>query len=264
MPKDNSNNSSKPSIRITDIGHSTMLIDMAGIKVLTDPWFSDPILGIVTHPHGVGLKIEEVPRLDIILISHGHFDHCDIKAISRLNKTAAVVVPDKKTAARIRKAGYTDVHVLAPWESKLVAQILVTAVPADHVVPECAYVMSYGNLAAYFGGDTRYVKDVKRIGEKFDLTVAMLPINGLSFPFAGKVVMDPAEAAEAAIQLKARVNIPIHYNISLTLPILKGLFDRQGLGTPEQFALEVEQRNRFMKVVILNPGESWQSEGSPA
>jgi L-ascorbate metabolism protein UlaG (beta-lactamase superfamily) len=241
-----------------------MLIDIAGTKILTDPWFSDPILGIVTHPRGLGMTIDDVPRLDLILISHGHFDHCDMKAISRLNKTAAVVVPDNKTAARIRKAGYTDVYVLAPWESKLVSQTCVTAVPADHIVPECAYVVSYGNLAVYFGGDTRYVKDVKRIGEKFDLTAAMLPINGLSFPFAGRVVMDPAEAAEAAVQLKARVTIPIHYNISLTLPILKGLFDRRGLGTPEQFALEMEQRNRFMKVVVLNPGESWEGEHDPA
>jgi L-ascorbate metabolism protein UlaG (beta-lactamase superfamily) len=212
----------------------------------------------------MGLSIEQLPELDLILVSHGHFDHCDIKAMGRLNKSAAVVVPDTKTAARIRKIGYDDVTILAPWESKAVSRMSVTALPADHIAPECAYVVSCGKSAVYFGGDTRYVKDVKEIGEKFDLTVALLPVNGLCFPFAGKVVMDAVDAAEAAVQLKARVNIPIHHNISLTIPVLKDLFDRRGSGTPEEFAFELGQRNRYMKVVVLKPGESWESGSEPA
>ncbi len=67
-------------------------------------------------------------------------------------------------------------------------------------------------------------------------------------------------AAEAAIQLKARVVIPIHCNISLTVPFLKGFFERGITGTPEEFAAEIKKRNRHVKVVMLRPGESWVSD----
>ncbi len=254
------NHSSKnPSLKITDIGHSTMMIQMGGVCVLTDPWFTDPIFGIVTHSRGIGIDISELPRVDLLLISHGHFDHCDLKAMRKLDKAAAVIVPDEKTAAKIRKLGYGKVDVLTSWQSKTISGVCITALPADHPAPECTYVLSNGQNAVFFGGDTRYVKELGELSEKFDLTVALLPINGLRLPFAGKVVMDPVDAAEAAVQLKARTVIPIHYNMSLTIPFLKRLLERGAPGTPEQFTEEVKRRNRHVKVVSLSPGESWQS-----
>jgi L-ascorbate metabolism protein UlaG (beta-lactamase superfamily) len=177
-----------------------------------------------------------------------------------MNKTASVVVPDEKTAARIRRLGFSDVAVIRPWESRLVSKVTVTALPADHPVPERTYVIAFGDQSVFFGGDTRYIKDFKDVGEKFNLTAALLPISGLSLPLAGKVVMDPIEAAEAAALLKAPVAIPIHHNMSLTLPLLKGLFDKAAAGSPEQFAAEVGRRNRQIKVVTLRPGETWQGE----
>jgi L-ascorbate metabolism protein UlaG (beta-lactamase superfamily) len=247
-------------MKITDIGHATMLVQLGGAVVLTDPWFTDPILGVVTHSFRLQTKVKDLPKLDLILITHGHFDHCDIKAISQCDKSCTVIVPDNATAQRIRKIGFTDVIALDAWQSKRVAGIDISAFPAEHPVKECTYVLSGGGGSVFFGGDTRYVKEMKEIGERYDISVAMLPVNGLSLPFIGKVVMDPAEAAEAAVQLKARVVIPIHYNISLTIPGFKRIFERSAPGTPEYFMMEMRKRNRHIKVVPLKPGESWQSE----
>ncbi|RJP19815.1 MAG: MBL fold metallo-hydrolase [Candidatus Abyssobacteria bacterium SURF_5] len=245
-------------VKITDIGHATVLIELAGMNVLTDPWFTDPILGVVTHPRQIGMKLEDLPKLDLILISHGHFDHCDIKGLARLDKSTVTVVPENPTAVRLRRLGFTSVLEMAPWQSKKIGRLLVSAFPADHPAKECTYVLSDGTCSVFFGGDTRYIKELHEIGERFDISVALLPVNGLSLPFMGKVVMDPIEAAEAAVQLKARVVIPIHHNISLTVPGLKKLFDRGAPGTPEQFAVEMRRRNSHIKVVALNPGESWK------
>ena len=258
--KENAESGKEYPLRITDIGHSTMLIELAGLRILTDPWFTDPVFGIVTHSKSPGMTIEDVPDIDVVLVSHGHFDHCDLKALSKLNKSATVIVPESKTAGRIKKLGYSEVAVLAPWESRVISNVSVTAVPASHPVPECGYVMASAGTAVYFGGDTRYVSELQQIGETFDIEVALLPINGLRLPFLGKVAMDPADAAEAALQLKARIAIPIHYNISLTVPLLKRLFERSAPGTPEIFSAELKRRNRHVKAVTLNPGESWTSE----
>jgi L-ascorbate metabolism protein UlaG (beta-lactamase superfamily) len=260
MSNDASEAAEKTGVRITDIGHSTTLIELAGMNILTDPWFTDPIMGIAVHPRGIGMSVEGLPELDLILISHGHFDHCDLKALARMNKSALVIVPEEKTAARISKLGFTEVSVLKPWETRLASRITVTALPADHPVPECTYIMSFGDQTVFFGGDTRYIKDFKEIGERYDISVTLLPVNGIKLPLAGRVVMDPAEAAEAAVLLKAPIAIPTHYNIALTPPLLKGIFERATPGTPELFATEVAKRNRQIKVVTLKPGETWENE----
>ncbi len=260
MPEDNSGGAGESSIRITDIGHSTMLIELAGVKILTDPWFTDPTMGVVIHAHGIGMRLEELPDLDLILISHGHFDHCDLKALSMLDKSTAVIVSDDKTAARIRKLGYSDVAVLDPWETRLASGVSVTALPGSHPTVERTYVMALGGSSIYFGGDTRSIEDFGEIGEKFDLRVALLPINGFSLPLAGKAVMDPVDAAEAAIRLKARTAISTHYNIASNFPILKGFFERAGAGTPEQFVAELNRRDARIEAVTLSPGESWECE----
>jgi L-ascorbate metabolism protein UlaG (beta-lactamase superfamily) len=250
----------KTRAKITDIGHSTLLIELAGMNILTDPWFTDPIMGIAIHPRGIGMSIENLPDLDLILISHGHFDHCDLKALGRMNNTTPVIVPEEKTAARIRKLGFTDVTVLGLWESRLASRVTITALPADHPVAECTYIIAFGDQTVFFGGDTKYIRDFKDIGEKFNISVALLPISGIRLPMSGRVVMDPSEAAEAAVLLKAPIAIPTHYNMSLRLPLLKGLFEKSAPGTPERFATEVKQRNRQIKVVTLKPGECWESE----
>lgn len=260
MPSGASELTGGSPIRITDIGHSTMLIELAGMKILTDPWFAESLFGIAAHPRGIGMTVEELPALDLILVSHDHFDHCDFKALSRMDKAASVIVPDIKTATRIHKLGFADVIVLRPWKSRFVSKVTVTALPGDHLVPECTYIAAFGGQSVYFGGDTKYIKDFREIGDRFDITVALLPISGVKLPMAGRVVMDPVEAAEAAVLLKAPVAIPIHYNMSLRIPVLKGLFERAAPGTPEQFAAEVDRRNRQIKVVTLKPGETWQSK----
>jgi L-ascorbate metabolism protein UlaG (beta-lactamase superfamily) len=247
-------------VQITLIGHATALINFDGQRILTDPWFNDPIHLVCRHKYPLGITLDKLPAVDLLALSHCHRDHFDTAAIERLNRSATVVIPNSETHS-VQGFGFCEVVGLDHWQSWHVGEIMVTALPAVHPVSENCYIFQSGGKTVFFGADTQIFPEMSEVGKNFDVDVALLPISGLVF-YGGRlglvrrICMSPSQAAEAALKLKAKAVIPIHYHISCFLPFFSTIISP---GTPQQFSEQMRNRAPGIRVVVLNTGQVWEA-----
>jgi L-ascorbate metabolism protein UlaG (beta-lactamase superfamily) len=200
------------SLTVTRIAHSCHLIQIGDKTILTDPWFSERIF---YHPgEPVALRPEALPRLDAVVISHEHYDHCDLRAFRRYRDHDVPMVVAGPVVAKARKAGFTNVTPLEPWQKTRIGDITVHAAPGLHGVYEVTYVIQAGGRSIYFAGDTLLTPDLLTLAERhstFDL--ALLPVNGLTIRTARnkRVVMNADDAAELTAALRPKLVVPQHY-----------------------------------------------------
>ena len=183
---------------ILHIAHSTHLLALGGLRLLTDPWFYDPSYGALSHEVVPAVLPSELGVLNAILVTHDHPDHADLRAMDEMDKRAAVIVATGDLAARVRARGFSDVSVLAPWEERNVGEAVVTAVPGLHDIYEIGFVARASGKTVYFAGDSRLHPDLPAIAERFRPDVAILPVDGTRLTGGGIHVMTPEDAAVAA------------------------------------------------------------------
>jgi L-ascorbate metabolism protein UlaG (beta-lactamase superfamily) len=200
------------SLTVTRITHSCHLIEVGERVVLTDPWFSERAF---YHPgEAVAMGVDQLPRLDAVLISHHHYDHCDLGAFSAYRDRSVPLVVAAPVAARARAAGFTDVRPLEPWSTTRVADLAITAAPGKHGVYEVTFVILGGGRSVYFAGDTMLIPELKTLPERFPrLDLSLLPTNGLEIRMqrSRQVVMNAEQAAELTGVLRPGLTIPHHY-----------------------------------------------------
>jgi L-ascorbate metabolism protein UlaG (beta-lactamase superfamily) len=248
-------------VEITLIGHPTTLINFDGQRVLTDPWFNDPIHLVCRHKYPLGIPLDKLPSIELLAISHCHRDHFDIRAIEQLNRSATVVIPSSEKR-RVEGFGFREVVGLDHWQSWDVGCLRVTALPAVHPVPENCYLFQSRDTTVFFGADTRLFPEMSEIGNSFDIDVALLPISGLVF-FAGRsglvrrICMSPSQAAETALRLKAKVVIPIHYHITCFIPFFNTIINP---GTPQQFLEQMRIKAPAVRAIVLDTGQTWNAD----
>ncbi|MFJ8142892.1 MBL fold metallo-hydrolase [Streptomyces sp. NPDC096013] len=193
--------------------HACVLLDFDGAKILTDPWFSERLLYRQGEPRSIATAAD-LPRLDGILISHAHYDHCDLGALALYPDKNVPIVVNRGTGKKVRANGWRNVTELDPWQSALLGPVRVTAAPASHGVPEVTYLLEADGTTVFFGADTRRIPELNEIAQRFpDIDLALMPINGLSSRPQGnrQEVMDAAQAAELTALLRPRLAVPIHY-----------------------------------------------------
>ncbi len=144
------------TLAFTRITHSCHLIEFGDMKLLTDPWFSErPFY----HPgEPLAMCVDELPHLDAVLITHDHFDHCDLGALAAYRDRSVPLVVAAPVARRASAAGFSDVRPLEPWETTTVGDLSITAAPGKHAVyelaPECQVrVVSPGERVVVTAGE---------------------------------------------------------------------------------------------------------------
>ncbi len=231
-------------MRITMIGHSSILIETAGKKILTDPYWSkrgNPVYARVGIP---AASRQELKDVDCVLISHGHFDHVDGKYLRMIGSTP--VLSPKATRWLIKLYGGRNVIGIKAGESIHIGEASITAVPAAHLIAAAGFIIKSENRCVYFSGDTFYRQFMQDIGRTFQLDAAVMPVTTYRIP----MTMDEKQAVRAMRVLKPAVIIPIHLGLKPRSPFLR---TNQ---TPEHFAQRVRESGASAKVVILREGES--------
>ncbi len=200
-----------PTTALLHLCHSTHLLVVDSVRFLTDPWFYDPAFGALEHEVGPPVPPAEIEGLDCVVVTHDHADHFDLRALDQMqDKGVACFVATKGMATQLKGKGFSDVHVLAPWESAEVKGVRVWAVPGLHDVYEIGYVLQGKTRTCYFAGDTALHPDLRGIAERFSPHLSVLPVDGTRLRGGDLHVMRPGDAVEAARTLGSRVLLPSH------------------------------------------------------
>ena len=246
-----------PAGRLTWVGHATVLIELGGTRLLTDPVLRARVGHLrrqVAAP-----AVETTTALDAVLISHLHHDHVDAPSLRRIDPATPLLAP--RGAGRFFTGkGFRDVRELAPGDSEDVGGLRVTATPANHdggrgPFREKAEVIGYtvdGPTRIYFAGDTDYFDEMTDLRDRVD--VALLPVWGWG-PTLGAGHLNPESAARAAALIAPRVAIPIHWGTFFPAGIRR-LTRWQLRAPPRQFAAWAEAVAPEVEVRLLAPGEA--------
>ncbi|GAC1546549.1 MAG: MBL fold metallo-hydrolase [Polyangiales bacterium] len=186
------------------------MLCVGGLRLLTDPWFYDPAFGALAHEVPPAVLARDVGRLDVILVTHDHADHADMRAMDEMDKRALVIVATEHLAVRTRSLGYREVIVLAPWEAVAVKDVTITAVPGLHDIYEIGFVVQGGGTSVYFAGDSRLHAALPAIAERFAPEVSILSCDGTRLTGGDLHVMTPEDAVSAARTLRSRLVLPSH------------------------------------------------------
>ena len=175
------------------IGHSTVLLSIDGFIVVTDPVFSKRI-GISLGPITVGpkrlvepaLTLAEMPRPDLVLLSHAHMDHFDLPSLRKLEKPSTTVITAVNTSDLLRVKRYGAVHELGWGQSTRVGPATVRAFEVNHWGARMGrdtqrsfngYVIEVGRYRVVFGGDTAYTDLFKKVRTSKAVDLAIMPIG---------------------------------------------------------------------------------------
>ncbi len=235
-------------MRVTVIGHSTVLIEAGDVRLITDPYFGgwgNPAYARVSQP---AMRREEVPPVAAALLSHNHWDHTDRCFLRGLPATVPTPCPNR-TVWLTRMQGARMPVGMVPWRDIEVGPFRVTAVPAAHLAPTIGFVVQHGECAVYFAGDTFCRGFMREIGQRWRLDAALMPVTTYRLP----MTMNEREAVDAARLLAPKAVIPIHLGIQPRSPLL-----RTGQ-SPQGFAARVKEAGLDTEVVVLRDGECWEA-----
>jgi L-ascorbate metabolism protein UlaG (beta-lactamase superfamily) len=242
--------------RIAFLGHATVLIEVDGVRLFTDPLLRSRVAHLRRRVPPIDPSVWA--GTDAVLISHLHHDHLDLPSLRLLGLDTLLLVPSG-AGAWLRERGFTNVTELSVGDVANVGSLAVTAVKASHdgrrrVGPGSlrAETLGYlvrGRYTVYFAGDTELFEGMSSLSPQLD--AALLPVAGWG-PTLGPGHMGPLDAARATSLLRPRIAIPIHWG---TLSPIGSTRHQERLGDPPRvFAEHVARLVPSVEVRVLEPG----------
>lgn len=240
-------------VRLTWIGHASFYVQFAAHSVVIDPnwagWH-----GVVKRQRHPGLAINAIPEVDLVLVTHAHFDHLHKKSLRILQAREGVVVP-RGSGSLVKRLGFSSVWEMTVWDQLRFSELEVIHTPSHHWGARYlhdthrdygGYVVSAGGKTVFHCGDSAYFPGFAEIGKRHAIDVALMPIGAYDAPSGRDVHMNPEEAVRAFGELGAKVMIPMHYgafalgNEPLEEPVERLLAEADRLGLSEQILITEE------------------------
>lgn len=211
-------------IEVVWIGHASFLVRTATFNALIDPVWAK-WMGPLKRHRDPGIDIEHLPPIDLVLITHAHFDHlCRVTLKQIVDGSQTVIVP-KGVGKVLKRLPYDSIHEMSDWESITYKNSEIHFTPAHHWGARYlhdthkgfgGYVINTPEHKVYHSGDSAYFDGFSEIGKRHQIDTALLPIGAYDCPSGREVHMNPEEAVQAFLDLGARRMIPMHH---ATFPI---------------------------------------------
>lgn len=211
---------------MTFIGHASFFVQVAGENVVIDPNFAHWLF-VLKRLKKPGVKIKDLPPIDLVLITHAHFDHLHrpslrslVRHTKRYRGSAPTIVVPEHVFDLVSDLGFRDVVELNWWNSYRHRGLTITHTPSRHwgarVLRDAhrgygGYVLRDGKHSVYHAGDTAYFSGFREIGMRLAPQLALLPIGAYNPPQFRNVHTSPADATRAFLDLNSRWMVPMHY-----------------------------------------------------
>ena len=244
--------------RVTFLGHATIVIDMDGVRILTDPILRTRVGPLVRLR--APIDVARWADVDVILISHSHWDHLDHGSLRMLGPSVPIIVP-RGMASGLRRRGFGSVTEVVPGDDVEIGGIRIEAVRAEHrgfgppvggTHLSLGYIV-HGSQRHYFAGDTAFFEAMADFAVGLDL--ALLPVWGWGPTAKPSEHLDPFGAARAVAAIKPRYAVPIHWG-TLHPVGLRWMRPSTRIDPPHQFAQLVRRLAPHTIVRVLPVGSS--------
>jgi len=205
-------------ICITWIGHASFLVQTPRHNILIDPNWANWLI-VIKRLKRAGLALDDLPNIDLVLITHAHFDHLNRRTLRAVAARQPIVVPSGVTSL-VHDLGFEKVHEMNWWDEWTYRDLKITFTPAKHWGARVlhdqhrgygGFVIEFEGRQVYHCGDSAYFSGFSEIGRRLAPEIALLPIGAYEPPSFRDVHMGPEEAVKAFLELKSKTFVPMHF-----------------------------------------------------
>ena len=203
---------------LTWIGHASFLLQTREMNILIDPNWAK-WLKVIKRLKRPGFEIHHLPEIDVVLVTHAHFDHLDRRTLRKIAADQPIVVPTG-VGNLVHDLGFHIVHELDCWQNVQLGAVKVSLTPCYHWGARFladlhrgfgGFAIELEGRTIFHCGDSAFFPGFREIAEHYKIDIALLPIGAYDPPTGREVHMNPEEAVRAFLELGAKTFVPMHY-----------------------------------------------------